>query len=71
MYYKILCLIELTWLCSGINEIYMKNKNMLIEMKNWYTYFDIFFYQKNPVSVKPQSTKSPWKEKQSIFRVRW
>lgn len=44
---------------------------MLIEMKNWYTYFDIFFYQKNPVSVKPQLTKSPWKEKQSIFRVRW
>lgn len=37
MYYKILCLIEFTWLCSGINEIYMKNKNMLIEMKNWYT----------------------------------
>lgn len=44
---------------------------MLIEMKNWYTYFDIFFCQKNPVSVKPQLTKSPWKEKQSIFRVRW
>lgn len=44
MYYKILCLIEFTWLCSGIYEIYMKNKNMLIEMKNWYTYFDIIFF---------------------------
>lgn len=48
MYYKILCLIEFTWLCSGIYEIYMKNKNMLIEIKNWYTYFNIFFLPEKP-----------------------
>lgn len=46
MYYKILCLIEFTWLCSGINEIYMKNKNVDWNEKLVYLFWYFFFTRK-------------------------